>query len=463
MAKGMLHRLVTLLMDTASRLEVDCDCGDLERMAVLVHRVMSRQSRQFHTLEHVFGFVEGADPETVLAAVFHDLVYYQVDEGLPPEIEELLGSSIRREGERLFLREEGGREGEWARLCREVFGFGPEEALDFSSGLNEYLSALSMMKLLGPHLGAARLVAVAACIEASIPFRGPDGEGRSAPERLAARLEGMAGSGLFAPEEGGLEALMRRAVAFGNRDVRDFSLEDPADFLSNTWKLLPESNAALRLRGTFSIHEYRVALERMLGFFRSLDPSRVYHGWGGSPETRVLESLERATRRNLSWASLYMEAKLFAAALLEAVAELSGGDAPMALFMGDIDGDREGKEGLSSLLPPRPLPTWLDPANPVYRLLRDGRLDESSFDLKNSPLALYLYERMEPGVWGRGVRSLSEYFAGRLSPRDFLSGLPRVVLGEFLDACHVMVPTRLAMLTQLRGALGADRGGKEST
>ena len=46
--------------------------------------------------------------------------------------------------------------------------------------------------------------------------------------------------------------MIHRAIAFANIDVKDFALDDPGRFLSNTWKLLPESNVPLRSRGGFS-------------------------------------------------------------------------------------------------------------------------------------------------------------------------------------------------------------------
>ena len=455
MGRGMLHRLVAVLLDIFRDPDRLCEPEELERIAILVHRVMSRQSRQFHTLEHVFGFLDGADAETATAAVFHDLVYFQIDEGLPPELQALLGSSIRISGNDIFLAEGAGDEA--SRLCLGVFGFSPGQKIGIFAGLNEYLSALAMMRLLIDRVPTLFLLAVAACIEASIPFRGPDEAGRGAAEVLATRLEALAGAGLVDLGAGGLVAMVHRAVAFGNHDVRDFALDDPGEFLSNTWKLLPESNAALRVKGAFSIHEYRVALEKMQAFFQSLDPERVYHSWEGEPDEASMRRFATKTRRNLAWAINYMNAKLLAAGLLEAVALLSGGDAPMALFMGDIGNDAEEFESIATLLP-FGSPPWLDRANPVYRLLRDGRLDESSFDLKNSPLALYLYEKLEPSVWGRATQDIQSFFDGELRPEAFLDSLPAPILDEFLEACASMAPTRKTALTLLRKPLPPSNG-----
>ncbi|HRY55444.1 MAG TPA: hypothetical protein P5133_07415 [Spirochaetia bacterium] len=451
MAQGMIHRLIGVFIDAAEGLGISCECADVERLAVMIHRVMSYQSRQFHTLEHVFGFIEGpdharkpgADHVTALAAAFHDLVYYQVDDGLPPELAGVLGPFLEREGDRTRLtsRAEPSRDPAYAD-CLAAFGFEPGQELKSSSGLNEFLSALAMAKTLERHLPREALVAVAACVEASIPFRGLDSSGRGVGEALESRLLSLSREGGLESSAEDIRSMVARAIAFANEDVKDFALPDPGLFLSNTWKLLPESNAALRHRGSFSIVEYRVALQKMRGFFRSLAPDRVYHSYDGRPDEGEMARLAEATKRNLDFAQTYMMAKLLAVALLEATAQVSGGDAPMALFMGDLPAEGESLESLSSFLPEIPVPAWLSTENPVYRLLKDGRLDESAFDLKNSPLALYLYHRLHPAAWGERARTAEDFFAGRLSPSAYLEGFEPAFLDEFLGACARMLPTR---------------------
>jgi hypothetical protein len=446
MAQGMIQRLIGVFMDAAKGMGMGCRCEDVERLAVMIHRVMSYQSRQFHTLEHVFGFLGGADHETAVAAAFHDLVYYQVDDGLPPELDELIGPFIAREGDRIRLaapaRGEALAGGRPFSDCLSIFGFEPGQELAPFGGLNEFLSALAMMRALELHLPRATLVAIAACVEASIPFRGADAEGRGIGEILEARLGALAREEGLAMDGAGIELAVRRALAFANADVKDFAEADPGLFLSNTWKLLPESNASLRRKGAFSIREYRIALGKMQGFFRALSPGSIYHSYRGWPDEAEMRRLEKSSRRNLEFAQAYMQAKLLAVGLLEAAAEASGGDAPMALFMGDLPQGSESGDTLTSFLPDLPAPAWISTANAVYRLLKDGRLDESSFDLKNSPLALYLYHRLQPTAWGERARASADFFAGKAGAEAFLAGFDPAFMAEFLGACARMVPTR---------------------
>lgn len=447
MSRGMIHRLIEVFMDAAKRMGVRCECADIERLAVMVHRVMSYQSRQFHTLEHVFGFLAGADDETAIAAIFHDLVYYQVDDGLPPDLETLLAPYLARAGAGMQLVElpGGARDTAYAD-CLALFGFEPGQALRPTGGLNEFLSALVMMRVLEGRLPRAILAAIAVCIEASIPFRGTDSRGQGVGEALAKRLAALNQEARLGLADTAIDAMVHRAIAFANVDVEDFAAPDPGQFLSNTWKLLPESNAALRQKGAFGIREYRNALEKMLGFFRSLDSARIYHSYRGEPGAEEMKRLEEASRRNLVYAQAYMQAKLLAVGLIEAVADISGGDAPMALFMGDLPQGEVDGESLVGYLPDRGAPPWLDTNNPVYRLLKDGRLSESSFDLKNSPLALYLYHRLPPHAWGERSKATEDLFAQKISAESYLEGFDHAFLDEFIGACLRMVPTRRAAL-----------------
>ncbi|MEI6875441.1 MAG: hypothetical protein WCL50_09980, partial [Spirochaetota bacterium] len=103
-------------------------------------------------------------------------------------------------------------------------------------------------------------------------------------------------------DEKGAHITVSRAIAFANHDVRDFALEDPGEFLSNTWRLLPESNASLRRKGSFSIREYRIALQKMLGFFKSLSPDFIFHQFEDRPASEALAAMRERAKRNLDLA-----------------------------------------------------------------------------------------------------------------------------------------------------------------
>jgi hypothetical protein len=443
--------LIAELASTARELGAPCNCAEVESLGVMVHRIMTYGTRQFHTLEHVFSFLDGADALTVLAAVFHDLIYWQIDGGLPDEAAALLAPYVDTGGRTPRLKPDAAGEG--FDDCAALFGFRPGQELPPYGGANEFLSALCMQAALAGRVGRRDRLAVAVCVAASIPFRGKDAEGLDLGAALERRLRGAAAAAGLETDEAWIGSTLRRAVDFANADVGGFADSDTATFLSDTWKLLPESNAGLRRPGVFSVAEYRTALQKMLGFFLTLDPATIFHAYGGRPDPAEFGRLEAAAKLNLDRAATYLRAKLLAVGFIEAVARVSGGDAPMALFMGDApSGSAEAATGLTDLLEPLPTPPWLDQGHPVYRLLKDGRLEESSFDLRNSPLALRLYCALAPAAWAERVGAADRFFSGGIDADAFLDGFPRAMRDEIVGAVERLAPTRADALRAWREA-----------
>lgn len=445
-----IQRLTDLFRGALSSLGCALDDGHLEGCAVLVHACMSGQGRAFHNVEHVFDVAEGADPVGTLAALFHDTVYVQVDGGLGA-LEPILADAIEMGPEGIHLSPVP--ESDAVRgVVVAVFGFTNGQVLSPFAGLNELLSALLAARELGEALPLAVHAQIAACIEATIPFRRPDDQGRSAADRLERRLLALdvrAGLGL-GPE--GVRAAVARGVAVGNRDVANFAFADAGAFLANTWALLPETNATLRAHA-YTVGEYLAAMRKMEGFFASLDPEAVFTSFHGEPGAEELERLTAMARRNLDLGRRYLRAKLLAAAVLRALAEATGGDAPMALFMGDLPQDEPGSARMEDSLSAAPAGASSDVQAEVLALLRDGRPRPSGFDLKNAPLAAYLYAVLGDAGIERAVRLQRSARPGVEGARALLSELPAPVLREVIDACASVATTRAGRLRALaRGA-----------
>lgn len=443
MALGMIHRLIDVMLGVSQILRIKSSCADMEQTSVMVHRIMSFQARQFHTLEHVFGFIEeDSDPHTILAAVFHDLIYYQVDDGIQPVVNDLVQSIVESADDGLHLRIDLPQSDKLFHLCRRVFGFESGRLRLPFTGLNEFLSALIFARLLGGQLAELDVLAVIVCIEASIPFRGRNPEGRTMGEQLEFRLESLRSDKVIDCGSEEVQLMVKRAIAFANADVRDFALSDAGRFLNNTWKLLPELNSSLRLAGTFTIFEYRLALGKMLGFFRSLLPENIFHDYRGYPDLKAFRKLIEGARRNLAVAEAYMQAKIMAITLLEAIAMVSGGDAPVALFMGDLPDQDDKADSLDLYLPKIETPTWMDTRSALYHLLKTGRMDTSAFDLKNSPLAFHLYCRLPPEAWLRLETRSAEFCSSTIDAETYLLAWPAEVRNDVIRACRQMVQTR---------------------
>lgn len=453
MSKGMIHRLIDTLTSVADALNVRCSCRDAEEMAVMVFRIMSYQSRQFHTLEHVFGFLDDeADAPLTLAAVFHDVVYYQVDDGFQHDLQGIALHFVEEGPEGVRIRSDIPADNVLFHATLYIFGFKEGQVLVPFSGLNEFLSALVFVHLFGEHLTVADILAVVTCIEGSIPFRKADAEGIDPFQRLYLRLGALAKRQVFTARDSEIKDMVHRAVRFANKDVKDFSNPDPGIFLSNTWKLLPELNSPLRQNGCFTTGEYRFALFKMRKFFSMLDPAWVYHSFQGAPDPKSFELLHQAAIRNLKIAISYLDEKILAIALVEAIAIASGGDTPVAFFLGDLPREGEIPDKLDDYLPKGISPYMAKQPKThshTYLLLRDGRLDDTSFDLKKSPLALYLYQHIPVRKRTELRVQADRFFTGDLSPRDYLDFWPPGVRNDVIKATMKLAVTRRMELAAL--------------
>jgi hypothetical protein len=105
--------------------------------------------------------------------------------------------------------------------------------------------------------------------------------------------------------------------------------------------------------------------------------------------------VERA-RANIFVARDYLRIRLVAIAILEALAQVSGGDTPLSIFMGDLSDQAGNAPRIEDFLPDIPTPIWVDQSPVIRDLLEVGRASESNFDTRNSRLSLFVFKSLNP-------------------------------------------------------------------
>ncbi|HMG52501.1 MAG TPA: hypothetical protein VK601_03440, partial [Kofleriaceae bacterium] len=338
--------------------------GDIERWGFSIHAALSAAGREFHNHDHVIDLVSESEPLEVIAALYHDAVYFQVDQGPPRSMRDELTSVLAQgaDGWRVLPAAAEPVTGD----VLHVFGRRVGDVVTPTSGLNELSSALVAALQLEHAVSREQRIVIAACIEQTIPFRVDP-----VPE-LHQRLADL---GLA---DAALEAAIRSAVRVGNRDVENFADNDAARFLDNTWKLLPESNPALHSPMVYTVRDYRVALLKMEGFLAWLPAERVFHSWNDEPRPEVHARRVARAAGNIELAVRYLRAKLYSIGLVEAIAEVTGGDVPVDYFMGAPKAYKERAElrRIEQFLPNLAHAKDLDP--PLHQLLAKGRASEPS-------------------------------------------------------------------------------------
>lgn len=441
MQVGTVQRLITVFTQAFQHLGIEVSLEKLEELAVTIHRGMTAQTRHFHTLEHVFTFVNPEDPHLTLAALYHDIVYYQVDMGFSAHIWEMLHPYIRQDGENYYIAEHVDPSDRMVMLTLEVFDIKPGQYIASLAALNEFLSALVMNKQLYGLVPDKGLLRMTLCIEATIfSFRKPaDGNHF---DMMEARMKDILTRYPLEISHDEIVESLQTAVIFANKDIENFAETDPGRFLDNTWKLLPETNAALRLPDVYSIGTYRLALQKMSNFFSNLDPTAVFRQYRNVPSDEDYMRMVQFARTNISVAREYMRIKIVSTVIVEALAIATGGDAPLSLFMGDMPRDGISIKRMEYFLPELENADWVDQGSVLYRLFEEGRAGEISFDIKNSLLALFVYKCLSPAQIDWIMEFSKEMYSGKITAHEFLTRLDKRVVSPIAHASALMVFTR---------------------
>lgn len=421
---GEQKRCLDGLVSSIEQLGGRVDIAKLEQIAELIIQTMRGPWRYFHTSEHIFEVGGSVDPIEVLAALFHDLVYVQVDQGVSFNISSALSPFVKEVRSQLVIRDETELPNDaMYHLVASVFGFMPGKALSPFAGQNEFLSAVIAAKCLEPFLPASTIAEIAACIEATIPFRPLSPSGLSAIELLYQRLVSANRDFKLGWSDVQTVEIVKRAVRLANRDVENFASPNSSNFLDNTWNLMPETNHELGNANTYTVAGYRRSLQKMEGFLNFLKPELVFQQFMQEPDDATYANLIARTRKNIEVAKLYLGIKLITIAILEALSYRLARDIPLSTMMGELRAPGAKTAVLEDYLPNQliayPLESQLE--REVLNLLAIGRNQESRYDIKNSPVATFIIKSIGFAETENFLKKAQDFFADPNSSEEFLS------------------------------------------
>mmetsp|Transcript_14832 Transcript_14832/g.35580 ORF Transcript_14832/g.35580 Transcript_14832/m.35580 type:complete len:521 (-) Transcript_14832:1722-3284(-) len=469
-----IARLVVTLEECLATLGVTTETHDdllaqLERMACLIHESMSVSSRNYHSVQHVFDVAEGLeadDPIATIAALFHDCVYYHVDGGLSElQYDKLKGAVAFGDGTvtthpgangNAHIPIVGAHNDKLLSMVEKIFGYAPGQQVNHQNGLNEFLSTVIAVRELEPILSTKHLIQIAVCIEATIPFRSKDKEtGKTCMEKLYVKLENVNNEFEVGFSEKDMVESVQRAADLGCSDVLNFGTKDVFWFLDNTWSLLPESNEGLRRHYLYTVQQFQFAVFKMYGFFSFLQPELIFPYFHNVPASEILQARVSNAAHNLGVGRKYVGAKLLSLSVLSAIAELTGGDAPISLFMGDLPsrhssisapvgqtGKAEKRKSITRSLEIEGMD--LDESNvelsqtqsyddDVYEVLSKGRRSETSFDTRQSPLAANFYRVLGDTELASIFNDIKVYPMTEEVAWKFLRRLPREIVRDVIQ------------------------------
>jgi len=402
------------------------------------------------------------DAIEMLAGAFHDVVYIQVDAGIPFCLASCLSPVVEQLGDAILLRKQRPNDlpGHSASISTAsvsdanvrwlllLFDLVPGEALSPQKGQNEFLSALIAVKLLENHVKLEVLVAIAVCIEATIPFRSST-DPHSWSAGMQRRLQQICQVHNLQISAAEQVSMIHRAVRIANRDVMSFAESSAAHFLADTWNLLPE-NHRFSPGGLHRIQDYRRVIEKTESFFLKLNPRCIFRQFQDEPSLVICQQWQHQAEENLAVGQLYLSCKLVAIALLEAVASPFGPQTPLSLFMGTLPETASSSPlRLEQFFPPA---RWSGPAlsnleEQVWLLLSEGRAASShQGDVLGSPLAAFLlqFHGFEPLAQQR--QAAYDWLAGNLPYEQFLQQFDAQFLTLLFESIHRLWEQRQIVL-----------------
>lgn len=449
------------LIWATNQLHVEVTPNQLAKIAKLIVQTMTGPWRYFHASEHIFAVAGSSDGIEILSALFHDIVYVQIDGAVNFNLTYYLAPFIREERGQLYIKEQTDYKSDATfEMVTEVFGFVSGQLLSPLAGQNEFLSALVAAKVLQPFFTASMIVQVVACIEATIPFRSTSESGLSSNEVLCQRLRATSNKFQLKLTEFEVISTIKRSVRLANRDVYSFAHPSSAVFLANTWSLLPETNHNLQKSNSYTVRDYRIALQKMSGFLSFLKPELVFRQFQGEPEQKIYQSLIERTHKNLKVARLYLESKLVAIAILEALSLRIGQDISLTIMMGELPDSTVFIGRLGDYFPE--LIDYYQPTNEIEKevlsLLEVGRSDSSDYDLKTSPLTAFLVRYigfdsirlMHDKFLCKSAVPTQAFFQEIISPEDFLASCNSDLIKIIANGVENLLANRQAALSGSR-------------
>jgi hypothetical protein len=425
---GDQERCLERLNWAIQELDGQADPVQLEKTAELIIQTMTGPWRYFHTPEHIFEVGHEGDAIEVLSALFHDLVYVQVDQGVSVNISRCIAPFVKEvQGQLIILERSDLPIDPLFEMVMQIFNFKAGQSLIPTAGQNEFLSAVIAAKSLEHALSMSAIAQIAVCIETTIPFRSKSEAGLSPSDRLYERLKPISQAFKMGWSETDLVAAVQRAVRMANRDIENFAYSSSADFLDNTWNLLPETNHDLKNANSYTVNGYRVSMQKMEGFMYFLKPELVFQQFRNEPDEAFYQQQITQTQKNLEVARLYLGSKLLSIAVIEALSQRIGKDIPLATMMGELPSMGRSIAQLENFLPqisvvvaPETTVEW-----EVLNLLEKGRTQTSSYDIKNSPVATFIIKSIGFPEARRLLTYAKSFFKGELGAEEFLERCDR--------------------------------------
>lgn len=324
-----------ILRNAMSKLGFPLPEAKICEISELVTDTMGGVHRYFHNFEHLLMFAEHDDPMIIIAGLFHDLVYIQVDRRIPFNLTGYLTPFIQEKLGSFFIKSNVQSEKKYLEIALDIFGLNLGDNLSNFRGQNEFLSALCTAQILDGYLPLPMIVRLMTIIELTLPFR-PKKNNLNPPQQLEIRLRKVNHNFQLNLSEKDIIFTISQGVKFANLDVSGFAVENIKDFIQNTWLLLPETNHSLQQhRCLYTVKDCCIALIKTTKFINSLSPEIIFHRYHDYPHQESYNLLLKNCQFNLNNARYYFFYQVISLTILQAIISRFTNSLPLGFFFSD--------------------------------------------------------------------------------------------------------------------------------
>ena len=332
--------------------------NQIQQWADLIYSSMNNKRRAYHDVTHAFPVSSEMklpnddqheqDAIPILSALFHDVVYLTIDKQLSPQQAELLKDEVEIIQDRdqqvpptnasttpessTTIRYKIPYKDPLVRMAMSIFPSGEHQPPPPNEA-NEYLSALITVKCLGKTLSNKQLCHLIACIEASIPFRGPlpvvgdsttiNDSTTPAMARLFERLTKTNQTFCVGMAQDELVKAVQGAAYFANNDLMSFRSEDVLLFRYSSWSLIYEWTPALLENTRFQ--DILGGIHHLYKGYQKIPVDLIFQSFQGVPNVQTIEEMKQAALANLTVVGKYATVRLLAALLVDDVLSVALG------------------------------------------------------------------------------------------------------------------------------------------
>jgi hypothetical protein len=186
--------------------------------------------------------------------------------------------------------------------------------------------------------------------------------------------------------------------------------------------------------------QFRRAIHGALKFFEFLRPDIIFHEHKGYPKSGDFSRLINNSTQNLKISRTYFGAIVHTCALIEAISDLSGGEAPLSLFVGDM-AEVGVRCSQSSYVYPE-LQVKDTHEKVVYNLLQKGGELKGQCLFSALPAAAYVHASLGHKFVADLSTKCQLYFDHKINARELLSYHSQEFLSDFITHLSKMAITR---------------------